>query len=94
MTGVINTWADLLVKIWQYTELTEMVGPYKSKPLVTKTVPLDDVVATARAAVPEMTPYFIAMPGSLLDQHVALRRVHARGDAADIAALKAGADRC
>ena len=65
-TGVVNTWADLLVKVWQYTELTDMVGPYKSKPLVTKTVPLDDVVATARAAVPETTPYFIAMPGSLL----------------------------
>jgi uncharacterized iron-regulated membrane protein len=65
-TGVINTWADLLVKVWQYTELTDMVGPYKSKPLVTKTVPLDDVVATARATLPAMTPYFIAMPGSLL----------------------------
>jgi uncharacterized iron-regulated membrane protein len=65
-TGVINTWADVLVKVWQYTELTDMVGPYKSKPLVTRTVPLDAVVATARATLPEMTPYFIAMPGSLL----------------------------
>jgi uncharacterized iron-regulated membrane protein len=54
------------LKVWQYTELTDMVGPYKSKPLVTKTVPLDDVVATARATLPAMTPYFIAMPGSLL----------------------------
>lgn len=66
MTGVVNTWADLLVKVWQYTELTEMVGPYRSSPPLATTVPLAQAVDAARTATPEMTPYFVAMPGSLL----------------------------
>lgn len=66
LTGIINTWADVLVKVWQYTELTAMVGPYRARPLPAKTVALDDAIAAARAATPGMTPYFVAMPGSLL----------------------------
>lgn len=74
LTGVINSWADLLVKVWQYTELTEMVGPYQSSVLVTQTVPLESVIARASDAAPRMTPYFIAMPGALLTSraHVAV----------------------
>ena len=34
-TGVINTWADLVIKIWQYGQLAEMTASYRDKPLVT-----------------------------------------------------------
>jgi uncharacterized iron-regulated membrane protein len=29
-TGMINTWADLMLKYWQATEMAEMVAPYKA----------------------------------------------------------------
>ena len=28
-TGVINTWADLVIKIWQFGQLAEMMAPYQ-----------------------------------------------------------------
>ena len=35
-TGVINTWAELMFKYWQFTELTQMIAPYKGKPPPTR----------------------------------------------------------
>ncbi|CAM5301174.1 hypothetical protein SCANM63S_07331 [Streptomyces canarius] len=32
-TGVINTWADLVIKVWQFGQLAEMTAQYKDKPL-------------------------------------------------------------
>lgn len=73
-TGVMNAWADLLIQLWQYDQLSEMTGPYKNRPLPDRMVPLDDVVARAREAVPNTVPYIVAMPGSLLtsDSHFAV----------------------
>jgi len=31
-TGMVNTWADLLLKYWQVTEMAEMIAPYKGMP--------------------------------------------------------------
>lgn len=28
-TGVINTWADLLIKYWQYDQLSTLLAPYR-----------------------------------------------------------------
>lgn len=33
-TGMINTWADLLVKYWQYTEVSTLLAPYQGQPLL------------------------------------------------------------
>nr|WP_255468671.1 PepSY domain-containing protein [Reyranella sp. CPCC 100927] len=66
-TGVINTWADLVIQLWRYDQLATMVAPYQGKPPVApdRLASLDRVVATAREATPGMTPSFIAFPGTL-----------------------------
>ena len=33
-TGMINTWADLIIKYWQYDQLSSLLAPYKGQPLV------------------------------------------------------------
>lgn len=64
-TGVLNTWADLLIKAWQYGQLAEMVGQHNDRPRPAKLASVDAAVATARAKLPHMTPSFVAYPGSL-----------------------------
>jgi uncharacterized iron-regulated membrane protein len=64
-TGVINTWADLVIKIWQFGQLAQMTAQYKDKPAPAKYTPVDAAVATARQAEPGMIPAFIAFPGSI-----------------------------
>ncbi len=63
-TGVINTWADLVLKAWQYGQLTEMVGPFKNAPIPTQLVSLQKTVETAVEKLPHMQPSFIAYPGT------------------------------
>lgn len=65
-TGVINTWADLVIKIWQYGQLAEMTAQYKDRPVPTKLTPLDAAVKLALAREPHMTPSFVSYPGSIL----------------------------
>ena len=63
-TGVINTWADLVLKMWQYGQLSEMVGPFKGTPIPQQKVSVHQAVETATAKLPDMTPSFIAYPGT------------------------------
>lgn len=63
-TGVINTWADLVLKLWQFDQLTEMVGPFKDQPIPQKMVSVQQATQVARAKLPHMTPLFIAYPGT------------------------------
>jgi uncharacterized iron-regulated membrane protein len=64
-TGVINTWADLVLKMWQYGQLAEMTAQYRDRPLPTKLTSLQSAVTVAEKAVPGMTPSFVAFPGTL-----------------------------
>ena len=64
LTGVVNTWAELMLAQWKSTELAAMVAPYAGKPPPARLVSLDDVVARARAATPGMQVAFIAFPGT------------------------------
>jgi uncharacterized iron-regulated membrane protein len=64
-TGVINTWADLVLKFWQYDQLSAMIAPYKGRPAPTEFGSIHKAVDTARAAAPGMTPSFVAFPGSV-----------------------------
>jgi uncharacterized iron-regulated membrane protein len=64
-TGVINTWADLVIQLWRFDQLAAMTAPYQGKPPPTDLASLDAAVATASAAAPDMTPSFVAFPGSL-----------------------------
>jgi uncharacterized iron-regulated membrane protein len=63
-TGVINTWADLLLGVWQKTELAEMTRPYAGLPPVTRLAPMAQVLATAKKAEPGMEMSFVAYPGT------------------------------
>lgn len=63
-TGVINTWADLVIKAWQVDQLAEMVAPYAGKPPLEKLGSVQKAVETARTAAPDMTPSFVAYPQS------------------------------
>lgn len=64
LTGVINTWADLVIKMWQFDQLAQMIEPYKGKPPVQTLASLEAAVATARGVTPGMTPGFVAYPQS------------------------------
>lgn len=64
-TGVINTWADLVLKMWQYGQLAEMTAQYRDRPLPTKLTSLQAAVDVAAHAVPGMTPSFVAFPGTV-----------------------------
>lgn len=64
-TGVINTWADLVLKMWQYGQLAEMTSQYKDRAPPTKLTSLQAAVRVATDAVPGMTPSFVAFPGTL-----------------------------
>jgi uncharacterized iron-regulated membrane protein len=63
-TGVVNTWADVILKIWQFGQLSEMAGPFKGVPVPQKLASIEDSVQTAQRAVPGMIPFFVAYPGT------------------------------
>lgn len=69
-TGVINTWADLVIKLWQYDQLTAMAGPFHGLPVPEKRSPIDAAVVEARQAAPGMTPSFVAYPGTMFSSTV------------------------
>jgi len=64
LTGVVNTWAELMLNQWKATELASMVAPYAGKPPPSHLASLDDVVARARQTAPGMEVAFIAFPGT------------------------------
>jgi uncharacterized iron-regulated membrane protein len=78
-TGVINTWADLVIKIWQFGQLAEMTASYKDALAPAKAGSIQAAVDRARKEMPEMAPSFVAFPGTILSskQHYA---VFMRGD--------------
>ncbi|HWU84510.1 MAG TPA: PepSY domain-containing protein [Rhodocyclaceae bacterium] len=64
-TGVINTWADLVIKYWQYDQVSQMIAPYKGMPVPEKFGSVEKAVQAATALEPDMKLGFIAFPGSL-----------------------------
>lgn len=65
-TGMLNTWADLLIKYWQYDQLSALLTPYKNEP----TVPVAQRASVQRSMdvalqqTPDMKLAFIAFPGT------------------------------
>jgi uncharacterized iron-regulated membrane protein len=64
-TGVINTWADLVIKLWQFDQLSQMVAPYKGQPPPAQPGSLEQAVRAAQAREPQMRVGFVAFPGTL-----------------------------
>ena len=63
-TGVINTWADLVVKLWQADQITQMIAPYKNLPPPKKIGSLQAAVNAAMAREPALKLGFVAFPGT------------------------------
>jgi uncharacterized iron-regulated membrane protein len=63
-TGMVNTWADLLLKYWQATEIAAMLAPYQGAPPPARLASIDAAVQRAQAAAPGMKVGFIAFPGT------------------------------
>jgi uncharacterized iron-regulated membrane protein len=63
-TGVVNSWAELLLDHWRSTELNEMIAPYAGKPSPVHLASLDLVLDNTARAAPKMEPAFIAFPGT------------------------------
>ncbi len=65
-TGMINTWADLLVKYWQYDQLSTVLAPYKDEPVtpVDQRGSLQVAMDNALRQATDMKVSFIAFPGT------------------------------
>lgn len=65
-TGMINTWAELIVSAWRTDQMAEMIAPYAGQPPVTQPGSLEQAVRAARALEPNMQLGFVAFPGSVM----------------------------
>ena len=65
-TGMINTWADLMIKYWQYDKITVLLAPYKGQPIVAEAErgSLQRSLDAALAHAPGKKMSFIAFPGT------------------------------
>ena len=65
-TGMINTWAELLVQYWQYDKVSALLAPYKNQPLLKaeERAPLQASLDTAMHAGDKRKVSFIAFPGT------------------------------
>jgi uncharacterized iron-regulated membrane protein len=63
-TGMVNTWADVLLKYWQATEIAAMLEPYKGAPPPTHLASMDAAIKLAENAAPGMQVAFVAFPGT------------------------------
>jgi uncharacterized iron-regulated membrane protein len=63
-TGMVNTWADVLLKYWQATEIAAMLEPYKGAPPPIRLASMDAAIRLAETAAPGMQVAFVAFPGT------------------------------
>ncbi|MGC1173739.1 PepSY-associated TM helix domain-containing protein [Polaromonas sp.] len=65
-TGMINTWADLIIKYWQHDQLSTLLAPYQGQPPVplAERGPLQQALEVALERAPGMKTAFIAFPGT------------------------------
>jgi uncharacterized iron-regulated membrane protein len=65
-TGMINTWADLVIKYWQYDQLSTLLAPYANQATVTASErgSVQKSLDVAMARAPGMKVSFIAFPGT------------------------------
>jgi len=63
-TGIINTWADLVITHWRNDQMAQLLAGYRGLPPVTHLGSLETAVASARAREPAMKIGFIAFPGT------------------------------
>ena len=63
-TGIVNTWADLLIEHWRDGQVAELLARYRGQPPATQLGSLEKAFANARSREPGMKIAFIAFPGT------------------------------
>ena len=65
-TGMINTWAELLVQYWQYDKVSALLAPYKDQPVlaVSERGSLQATLDTAMKHGDHRKVSFVAFPGT------------------------------
>jgi uncharacterized iron-regulated membrane protein len=63
-TGVVNTLADVLLQVWQATEIAAMTTPYAGQSAPAAFAPVEAAVRNAERAAPGMRVGFVAFPGT------------------------------
>jgi len=65
-TGMINTWADLVVKHWQEDQLASLLAPYRGQAPIEggRRAPFEQTFEAALAHTPGMRLAFVAFPGT------------------------------
>ena len=63
-TGIINTWADLVIEHWRNDQVAGLLARYRGQPPATQPGSLEKAFANARAREPGMKIAFIAFPGT------------------------------
>ncbi len=65
-TGMINTWADLLIKYWQHDQLSALLQPYQGQPVVpaAQRASVQQSLEMAQREAPGTKLSFIAFPGT------------------------------
>ncbi|WP_348683588.1 PepSY-associated TM helix domain-containing protein [Acidovorax soli] len=65
-TGMVNTWADLVIQYWQHDQLSALLKPYEGQPIVPaiERGPLQHSLEAAQAKAPGTRLSFIAFPGT------------------------------
>ncbi len=63
-TGIVNTWADLVIEHWRNDQVAQLLSHYRGMPRVTRPGSLEKALANARALEPAMKIAFIAFPGT------------------------------
>jgi uncharacterized iron-regulated membrane protein len=63
-TGVLNTWAELLLKAWQHGQMAEMTAQYKNLAVPKSLGSLEAALTAARAQEKTMKVSFVAFPGT------------------------------
>lgn len=66
LTGVINTWADLVIKLWQFDQLGTVMAPYRQLPPPASLGSVQAAAGAAQRTEPAMRVGFIAFPGTPL----------------------------
>ena len=65
-TGMINTWADLVIKYWQHDQLSSVLAPYQGQPTVAlaERALVQQSLDAAMQQLPGTKLSFIAFPGT------------------------------
>ena len=63
-TGMINTWADLMLKYYQRNEMAQILSQYQDQAPRPHTASVHDAIEKARERLPGMRVNFVAFPGT------------------------------